>query len=124
MDCRISIAHKPRARLDIKLHDVILTKEQSVLAKIKCLFKVENMKPQHRTLGWKTDLYFHGNKLENENGDTDTDIDYEMKRQKAIEQKLGCKFNRIDPQKEDFDIIKKKKNSDSKNFTEIIKIRF
>ena len=64
MDCRISIAHKPRARLDIKLHDVILTKEQSVLAKIKCLFKEENMKPQHRTLGWKTDLYFHGNKLE------------------------------------------------------------
>ena len=28
------------------------------------------------------------------------------KRQKAIEQKLGCKFIRIDPGKEDFDIFK------------------
>ena len=29
-----------------------------------------------------------------------------MKRQKATEQELGCKYITIDPDKEDFDIIK------------------
>ena len=33
-------------------------------------------------------------------------IDYEIKRQKTIEQKLGCEFLRIDPDKDDFDIFK------------------
>ena len=33
-------------------------------------------------------------------------MDYEIKIQKAIEQKLGCKFIRIDPNKEDFDIFR------------------
>ena len=32
-------------------------------------------------------------------------IDYEMKSQKAIEQELGCKFIRIDPDKEDLDVL-------------------
>ena len=31
-------------------------------------------------------------------------IDYETKRQKAIVQELGCKFIRIDLDKEDFDL--------------------
>ena len=30
----------------------------------------------------------------------------EIKRQKAIEQEIGCKFIRIDPDKEEFDIFK------------------
>ena len=33
-------------------------------------------------------------------------VDYKIKRQKAIEQELGCKFIRIDPDKEDFDIFR------------------
>ena len=33
-------------------------------------------------------------------------IGYEIKRQKAIEQELGCEFTRIDPDKEEFDIFK------------------
>ena len=33
-------------------------------------------------------------------------IGYEIKRQKAIEQELGCEFTRIDPDKEEFDISK------------------
>ena len=28
------------------------------------------------------------------------------KKQKAKEQELGCKFNRVDPEKEDFDIFR------------------
>ena len=33
-------------------------------------------------------------------------IDYEIKRQKAIEQNLSCEFIRTDPDKEHFDIFK------------------
>ena len=33
-------------------------------------------------------------------------IDYEIKKQKAKEQKLGCLFVRIDPDKEDFYILR------------------
>ena len=40
------------------------------------------------------------------NGHSDKNIDYEIKRLKAIEQGLGCEFVRIDPDKEDFDIFK------------------
>ena len=38
-----------------------------------------------------------------ENGNSDRNIDRKIKRQKAIEQEFGCKFIRIDPDKEDFE---------------------
>ena len=41
-----------------------------------------------------------------ENGDSYRNLGYETKRQKAMEQDLGCKFIRIDPDKEDFDIFR------------------
>ena len=41
-----------------------------------------------------------------ENGHSERNIDYEIKRQKAIEQELDCKFIRIDPGKENFGIFK------------------
>ena len=53
-------------------------------------------------------MYFHDYKLVieiDENGHSDRSIDYEIKRQKAIIQELGCKFIRIDPGKENFDIL-------------------
>ena len=40
-----------------------------------------------------------------ENGHSNRNIHYETKRQKSIEQELGCKFTRIDPDKEDFYIL-------------------
>ena len=48
-----------------------------------------------------------------EQGHNDRDIDYEIERQKAIENKLGCKFIIINPAKENFNI-----------FVEIGKIHF
>ena len=39
-----------------------------------------------------------------ENGHGNKNIDYEMKRQKAIEQENGCKSIRINSDKKDFDI--------------------
>ena len=55
-------------------------------------------------LSYRIDLYFHDYKLAREidkNGHSDKNIVYEIERQKAIEQKLGCKFVRIDADKED-----------------------
>ena len=45
-----------------------------------------------------TDSYFHDYKLPveiDQNGDSDRSIDYEIERQKGIEQELGCKFIKI-----------------------------
>ena len=54
-------------------------------------------------------MYFHDYKLAieiDENGHSNRNIDYQIKRQKAIEKELGCRFIRIDPGKEDFDIFR------------------
>ena len=39
-------------------------------------------------------------------GHIDRNIDYEIQRQKAKEKELGCVFIRIDPDEENFDILK------------------
>ena len=48
------------------------------------------------------DLCFHDYKLP---WNRNRSIDYEIKSQKAVDQELSCKFIRIDPDKEDFDIF-------------------
>ena len=65
------------------------------------------MQTKYNVLGYRID--FHDYKLPikvDENRHSDRNIDYEIKRQKAIEQELGCKFTRIDPDKENFDIFR------------------
>ena len=60
-------------------------------------------------LSYKIHLYFHNYKLAieaGENGHSYRNIVYDIKRQKAIEQKLGSEFIRIDPDKEDADVFK------------------
>ena len=67
------------------------------------------MQTQHNVLAYRIDLYFHDYKVAieiDENGNSDRNIDYEIKRKKAIEQKPGSTFIRIDPNKEDFDILR------------------
>ena len=66
------------------------------------------MQTQYNVLSYRIDLYFHDCKLAlgiGENGHSDRSIDYEIKRQNAIEQELGYKSIRIDPDKEDFDVL-------------------
>ena len=101
--------HKSRTRLGFKQYDVILTKEQLVLTKMKSSSEGENMQRQNSALDYRIDLYFHEYKLAieiDENNHSNRNIDYEIKRQKAIEQELGFKFIIIDPHKEEFDIFK------------------
>ena len=87
MDCRTIAASKFRTRSVSKQYDLILTKKQSVLTKIKISFEGENMQIQYNVLDYRIDLYFLVYKLakeidENENSDRNTDC--EIKRQKAI----------------------------------------
>ena len=62
------------------------------------------METQYNALSYRTDLYFHDYEFAieiDENGHSDRNIDKEIKRQKTLEQDLGCNFIRIDPGKED-----------------------
>ena len=49
--------------LGFTLHDVINTKEQSVIIAIKDAFGGEDMQTQYSVLGYGIDLYFHKYKL-------------------------------------------------------------
>ena len=67
------------------------------------------MQTKYNVLRYRIDLSFHDYELAieiDENGHSNRNIDNEIKRQKPIEQELSCKFCRIDPDKEDFDIFR------------------
>ena len=70
-----------------------------MLAKVKSYFEEEQMQTHDSVLGYRIDLYFHDYKLAtetDENGHSEKNIDYEIKRQKTMKQELGCEFIRID----------------------------
>ena len=74
-----------RSTLGFKEHDIMLTKERSVLKSIMDAFEGENMQTQYSVLGYKIDLYFHEYQLAievDEKGHKDKNIDHEIKRQK------------------------------------------
>ena len=63
MDCRTDESCKIKKRLRFTLHDVINTKEQTVISAIKDAFEGENMQTQYSVLDYRIDLYFHKYKL-------------------------------------------------------------
>ena len=74
-------------------------------------FGGENMETQYSVLNYRVDLYFHDYELAievNEKGYKDRNENYEKQRQKEIETKLDCKFIRINPDEENFNISKVK----------------
>ena len=108
MHCRTPELCKFKRNLGIKLHDVINCKEETVLESITDAFKGENIQTQYTVIGYKIDLCFHEYKLAieiDESGHNDRNIDYKIKRQRAIEKELGCVFIRINPDAEDFNIF-------------------
>ena len=91
-----------KRNLGFQLHDVINTKEQTVLESIKNAFEGEDMQTQYSVLGYRTDLYFHKYRLAievDELGHTDRNRSNEIERQKALEEELNCVFIRIKPDK-------------------------
>ena len=71
-----------------------LFKEQKPLQNIMDVFKGEEMLTQFSVGGYKIDLYFPRHKLA-----------VEVRRQKYIENKLGCQFIRFNPDARDFNIF-------------------
>ena len=63
MDCRTDESCNLKRNLGFKLHDVINTKEQTVINSIKDAFEGEDMQTQYIVLGYVIDLYFHKHEL-------------------------------------------------------------
>ena len=100
MHCRVSTPKSTeiRSRLGFNQHDIMLTKEQSVLRSVMDGFEGERMQTQCSVLGY--DLYFCDYRLAievNEKGHCDRDFNNEIEIQEAIKEKLNCGFIRINP---------------------------
>ena len=109
MNSRTDESCKFKKKLGFKIHDVINTKEQTVISTIKDAFEGENMQTQYAVLNYRIGLYFHEYKLAievDELGHNDRNIDYEIQRQQALERELNCVFIRINPDAVDFSICK------------------
>ena len=108
MDCRTDESCNLKRNLGFRLHDVIDTKEQTVL-KSKDAFDGEDVQTQYIVLGYRIDLYIHKYKLAievDELGHADRNLSNEIERQKALAEKLDCVFIVINPNEENFNILK------------------
>ena len=95
-------------KLGFNSQDPITTQEQSILTKIKEAFSTEEIIFQRFVLGYRIDAYFLKYKLAvemDERGHNDRDLEVEIERQKALEKELDCKFIRINPARENFNIF-------------------
>ena len=109
MDCRIDESCNFLKKLGVRIHDVINTKEQTVINAIKDAFEGESMQTQYSVLDYRIDLYFHEYELAieiDELGHNDGNINDEIQRQQALEGELNCVFIRINPDAIDLNIFK------------------
>ena len=108
MDSRTVLSIDFKSRLGFKSQNPIMTQKQSVLTKIKETFSTEEISFQHFVLGYKIDAYLLKHKLPvevDERGHQDRDLESQIERQKALEKELDCKFIRINPARENFNIF-------------------
>ena len=108
MGCRTDESCSFKRNLGFKLHDVINTKEQTVINSIKDGFEEEDIQTQYIALGYTIDLYFHKYKLAievDQLGHVDRNINNEIERRKALERELDCVFIRINSDGTDFSIL-------------------
>ena len=59
IDCRTDESCNLKRNLGFRFHDVINTKEQTLINSIKDAFEGGNMQTQYTVLGYRIDLYFH-----------------------------------------------------------------
>ena len=88
MNCRTDESCNLKRNLGFTLHDVINTKEQTVINSIKDAFEGEDMQTQCSVLSYRIDPYFHKYKLAIEVGElehADRNINNETERQRALE---------------------------------------
>ena len=106
LDCRTTPALNFKTRPRFNHHDPIMTQEQSILTKIRSVFPNETIIFQYHVLNYRINAYLPKHKLAieiDELGNADRINDQE--RQLAIEKELGCKFIRINPSKERFNVF-------------------
>jgi len=81
------------------------TKEQEFIGAICKAFSHLSMEPQFRIGNYRIDLYFTSLKIAvecDERGHSDRDGSKEVARQAYIENQLGCRFLRFNPDAKDF----------------------
>ena len=103
MNCRTDESCNLKRNLGFTLHNVINTKQKTIISSIKDAFEREDMQTQYAVIGFRIDLYFHKYKLPievDELGHNDRNIDNEIQRE------LNCVFIRINPDEKDFNIFK------------------
>ena len=109
MNCRTDESCNLKSNLGFTLHDVVNTKEQSVINSIKSVFEGEDMQTQYSVLSYWIDFYFHKKKLAievDELGHADGNVNNEIERQRALERELNCLFIRIDPDAPIFSMLR------------------
>ena len=93
MDCRTDESCNLKRNLGFRLHDVINTKEQTVLKSIKYAFEGQDMQTRCSVLGYRIDLYFHKHKLVievDELGHANRNLGNEIEGQKVLGKELDC----------------------------------
>ena len=111
MNCRTDESCNLKSNLGFTLHDVVNTKEQSVINSIKSTFERENMQTQHSVLSYRIDLYFHKYKLAIEVDElrhAHRSVNNEIERQGALKRELNCVFIGIDPDAPKFSMLREK----------------
>ena len=94
-----------KCKLGFTLHDITMSKEESVTIKIIKTFSNQKILPQNSVLDYQIDLNFLEHKLAievDEKGHTDRDEKKENEREEKIKKELGCKFIRINPDAENY----------------------
>ena len=86
-----------RSLLGFKKHDIMKTIEKTTLESLRDTFEGENIQTHYKVLGYEFDLYFHDYKLAVE---IDKKVDQDRNIIREKEKELGCKFVRINPDKE------------------------
>ena len=107
MKSRVPTVVELKTKLGLNQRDLTITKEHSVLAKIMKKLTSENILLQHSVLSYKIDFYFLEFKLAIEidaNGHKGGNIDYEIRRQKAIEKERDWEFIRSKLGEKNFDM--------------------
>ena len=88
MDRRTDESCNLKRNLGFKLHDLINTKEQTVINSIKDEFETKDIQTQYSVLGYRIDIYFHKHKLAIEVdklGHAGRNRCHGIERQKALE---------------------------------------
>ena len=109
MDCRTDESFNLKKDLGFRLHNVINTKEQTVLKSITDSFEGEDLQTQYSVLGYRIDHYFYKHKLAievDELGHADRNLSNDIDTQKVLEKELDCVFITINSNGKNFNIFK------------------